>query len=61
MKRILGCIILLCSISVMGQNDYKHVAARGIMSQVLEYGNGLCIRFDITCNSGCVIDGNIYS
>lgn len=63
MKKILGCIILLCCLTAMGQNGYKHVAARGTMSPVLHYtdehGHFYCIRFDITCVD-CVIDGNIY-
>lgn len=55
-------MMIFCSSSLFGQNDYKHIPARGVMSRVVEFdceGSHYCVRFDIVCNN-CVIDGNIY-
>ena len=54
-------MMIFCSSSLYGQNDYKHIPARGVMSRVVHYyyqGIEYCFRFDIVCVD-CVIDGNI--
>lgn len=56
-------MMIFCSSSLYGQNEYRHIPARGVMSHVVHYyddlGNEYCFRFDIVCNN-CIIDGNIY-
>ena len=51
-------MMIFYSSSLYGQNEYRHIPTRGVMSHVVHYNNH-CFRFDIVCVD-CVIDGNIY-